>query len=113
MINRDPMFPYVENGGRMVPDPREPLFWLYSKSGIRERLYWLRAETDWQVPSDASDDYQKHMEAEERVIERNKLGAEVIQYVQHKPRNDLYVCECYIAMQAEQASLVREQAPNK
>jgi hypothetical protein len=53
------------------------------------------------------------MEAEERELIKNaRTGEEEVVYVQHKPRNDLYVDECYIAMQAEQASLVREQAPS-
>ena len=29
MINQEPLFPYMAQGGELVPDPREPLFWLY------------------------------------------------------------------------------------
>ena len=112
MINRDPVYPYIDTADGQVPDPREPLFWLYSKAGIRERLHWLRAETTWDTPGDVSEDYHKHMEAEERVSRRHpRTGEEITEFVQQKSRNDLYVCECYIAMQVEQAGLVREQPP--
>lgn len=108
MINRDPLYPYVQiAGGEWVPDPREPLFFLYSKAGIRERLAWLRASTKWEVPGDVSDDYQKHMESEEMVTRKHPRTGEVIhEFRQLKERNDLYVCECYIGMQIEMAGLI-------
>lgn len=86
----------------------EPLFWFYSKAGIRERLHWLRStkEVKWEVPSDVSSDYLSHMEAEEMETRRDARGAEVNIWIQRKPRNDLFVCECYIAMLMEMGGLI-------
>lgn len=108
MINRESVYPYVLNReGDEVPDDREPLFWIYSKPGIRERLHWLRAATKWEVPGDVSHDYQSHMEAEELVSRKIERTGEVVkEFHQLKERNDLYVCECYIAMQIEMAGLI-------
>lgn len=97
-------------------DPRdEPLFWLYSKSGIRERLHWLRGggSVKWEVPGDVSDDYKSHMEAEE--LEEKKLpsGEIVRKWIQRKRRNDLFVTECYVAMLAEMAGLIGAGAAGK
>ena len=41
---------------------------LYSKQAIRDRLAWLRSSgvASWEVPTDVSDDYQRHMQAEEQ-----------------------------------------------
>jgi hypothetical protein len=107
---RTPMHPYVMGAdGSDVPDVREPLFWLYSKTGIREQLNYLRTETKWIVPDDVSEDYQSHMEAEERTSRKHSRTGEVIhEWVQLKSRNDLFVCECYIAMLIQQAGFVRE-----
>lgn len=100
MINRDPLFPYAESDEGLIPDQREPLFWLYSKVGIRECLHWLRASTKHEVPGDASEDYRSHNEAEERVTRQHpRTGETIHEYHQLKSRNDLYVCECYVAMQ--------------
>jgi hypothetical protein len=110
MIGRAPKFPYVavNDGGttRNMPDPREPMFFLYSKVGIRERLHFLMTDTDYRTPDDVSEDYHKHMEAEERIEERKEGAAPVVRWVQRKDRNDLFVCECYIALQIDQAGAV-------
>lgn len=99
---------YLMTGGGPTRDNKaeEPLFWFYSKSGIRERLHWLRGASgiEWLVPGDVSEDYKAHMEAEElqtRLHTRTKES--ISEWVQLKRRNDLFVCECYIAMEAEQA----------
>lgn len=78
---------------------QEPQFWQYSKIGIANRLEWLRSSSvvRWMVPEDVSDDYKAHMEAEQIVNG---------QWVQVKKRNDLLVCERYIAMQMEMAGLI-------
>jgi len=91
-----------------------PMFWHYSKSGIRERLHWMRSlvSPKWEVPGDVSDDYQKHFEAEElqeRIVPRT--GETVTEFVQVKRRNDLYVCEAYIAMLADMAGIVGSMSP--
>jgi hypothetical protein len=93
-------------------DPaEEPEFFLYSKAGIRERLHWIRACTTWEVPSDVSDDYRAHMEAEEEVEDRHPKTGEVRRiFVQRKERNDLYVCECYIALQIDRSMLLAHVA---
>jgi hypothetical protein len=87
--------------GREMID--EPLFWHYSKAGIRDRLHWLRTsgEVTWEVPDDVSRDYLNHMDAEELIERKDRLGAIVKEWVQRKARNDLFVCECYIAMMAD------------
>ncbi len=109
MVNQPPRFDYVQTGEEFAPDQREPMFWFYSKSGIRDRLAWLRSgkAVKWEVPSDASDDYQAHMESEE--LQQQRIGrTNELQnvWVQLKARNDLFVCECYLAMLAEMAGLI-------
>jgi hypothetical protein len=118
MLNRPPNFDYVEvetnEGVVLMPDPREPMFWLYSKQGIRERLHSLRTYTDYQTPDDVSDEYKSHQEAEqreERIIPSD--GSRVYEWVQYKDRNDQFVNECYIAMQADKAGLVILEATEK
>lgn len=107
MLNRPSRYPYVQIGGEMFPDPREPMFWLYSKAGIRERLHWIRSTTDWQTPGDVSEDYPQHMESEERVSRQHtRTGETITEWIQQKSRNDLFVCECYCAMQVDMAGLV-------
>lgn len=110
MINRPSKYPYrphPQAKGVLIPDPREPLFWRYSKHGIRERLNWFRAHTQHVVPSDVSRDYREHNEAEEKRIDKHPTtGEEIVRYIQLKSRNDLYVCEAYVAMQAEMAGIM-------
>lgn len=107
MLNRAPVFPYLSTTAGMLPDPREPMFWLYSKMGIRERLHWMQANTEWIVPDDASEDYKKHCEAEERTSRLHPRTNQVIwEWVQKRSRNDLWICECYIAMQIEQSGMM-------
>lgn len=112
MLNRKEKYPYVEvdiGGGQtqMMPDPREPMFWLYSKSGIRERLHWLRSETLYETPEDVSEDYKSHNEAEERVeVISPTDGTRSWRWVQHKTRNDQMVNEAYVAMQIDQAGMI-------
>jgi hypothetical protein len=88
----------------------EPLFWLYSKHGIRERLHWLRASTVWEVPSDVSQDYQRHMESEQVEERKDQFGSVSHVWVQVLDRNDLFVCECYCAMLAEMAGVIGSTA---
>jgi len=91
----------------------EPRFWLYSKHGIRERLHWLRTggALKWEVPGDVSEDYKKHMEAEELVTKTlPSTGERVTDWVQRAERNDLFVCECYCALQAEMAGIIGMEA---
>lgn len=84
----------------------EPLFWHYSKSGIRDRWNWMRKQDNevviWETPGDVSKDYKDHMAAEEMKEKRNKETGEMQSvWVQIKDRNDLFVCTCYCAMQIE------------
>ncbi len=111
MLFRDPMFPYlsVDVGGveQLMPDPREPMFFLYSKAEIRERLHWMRTETIYETPDDVSEDYSGHQEAEERVWKQNaKDEGGHWEWMQHKRRNDQFVNEAYIALQVDQAGMV-------
>lgn len=87
----------------------EPLFWHYSKSGIRDRMHWLRGAdgVKWEVPGDVSEDYKSHMESEELEERRHPRTNEVIvEWVQRRPRNDLFVCEAYVVMLMEMAGLI-------
>jgi hypothetical protein len=112
-LNRSPMFKYLTQNGKRIPDPREPLYWKYSKHGIRDRLYWLRANTIYETPGDVSVDYKKHQEAEERVVREMPNGERVSDWVQLKERNDQFVNECYIAMQIDQSGLIGSHSFNK
>jgi hypothetical protein len=118
MLNRQPNFQYIEVGGEgkhaTVPDPREPLYWLYSKRGIRERLFWLRANTKFETPEDVSDEYKAHQEAEERIEYVNPSdGSRVWKWVQKKKRNDQFVNEAYAAMQIDMSGLMGVGTENK
>jgi hypothetical protein len=90
----------------------EPQFWLYSRGGIAERLDFLRTggAVKWEVPEDVSDDYKSHMEAQELEEQRDKRGFTQMVYVKVKDRDDLLVCERYIAMQMEMAGVIGAQA---
>lgn len=108
-----PKFDYDE-----APAIDEPMFWLYSKKGIRDRLHYLRnpdprvpeaQRIKHEVPGDVSEDYRKHNEAEELQMQRVGRTQELTPvHVQLRERNDLYVCECYIAMLMEMAGLIGE-----
>lgn len=89
----------------------EPEFWLYSKTGIRERLNWFRTSpmVDWETPSDVSDDYRAHMDAE-RLEDRTVSGRKVKAWVQYADRNDLFVCEAYAVMMADMVGMVGNAA---
>lgn len=82
----------------------EPLFWLYSKQGIRERLQWMRTNRHFGVPEDVSPDYLSHMESEE-LQDRRLKGELITEWVQVRERNDLLVCEAYVAMMLDMAGL--------
>lgn len=104
IIGRPPKYPYIQTDKGMMPDPREPMFFRYSKSGIRERLAWLRANTDYQTPDDVSEDYKAHQDAEERITRKHPTtGESIVEWHQIKSRNDLYVCEAYIALNMDRA----------
>lgn len=114
MLSRPPMFPYIPSGDGVMPDPREPMFWLYSKHGIRERFFWLRGSTKHMTPEDVSEDYKAHQSAETRVVRQHpRTGEDIVEWHQLKRRNDQFVNECYIAMQAEMAGLIAPQIPMK
>lgn len=93
-------------------DSREPLWWLYSKSGIRDRLHYLRTggAVKWEVPDDVSEDYRAHMESESFERRRNARGEWEGVWIQHAERNDLFVLECYCAMMMDDAGLIGDIA---
>jgi len=115
MINRDPLYPYTQNAaGDWVPDPGEPLFWLYSKIGVHEKLAWLMGSTKWEVPGDVSQDYQSHMEGIEITTRKHPRTGELIpDLIFLKERYDLRVDEAYIAMQIEMAGLTGGIEPDE
>jgi hypothetical protein len=115
LVNAGPCHEYVYDMHRKeyVPHPLEPLWWQYSKAGIRDRLHYLRASgfVKWEVPEDVSDDYRAHMESESFERRRNaRDGSWEGVWVQHTDRNDLFVCECYAAMLADDAGLIGDIA---
>ena len=114
IINQPPRFDYV-NG---QPNQDEPMFWLYSKKGIADRLGWITgkaSEIKHEVPSDVSEDYLKHRNAEELVSDRASDGSFHNVWKQVAARNDLLICERYIAMLMEMAGLIgmKETEPTK
>lgn len=122
------LFAHKNGGKRIYSEPRllcemlnaprisanldeEPRWWLCSKHGIRERLTWLRASdaVNYEVPSDVSEDFTKHFNAETREEHRNpRTGQITIEYHQHARRNDLFVCACYLAMMMEIHGIIGE-----
>lgn len=105
IINQSPKYDYID--GKPALD--EPMFWLYSKKGIADRLGWItskESELKHEVPSDVSEDYLKHRNAEELVVERRADGSYTNVWKQIADRNDLLICERYIAMLMEMAGLI-------
>lgn len=127
MINAPPVHPYTlkpvpewhEQKGRWIsvvklsPAPEEPLFWLYSRVGLLDRLAWVRSANSavrWDVPGDVSEDYKKHMEAWELVSEPVGRSKQIQSgWRQVKKRDDLNKCEQYITMLMEMAGLIGER----
>ena len=115
MQQRPPKFPYIQGAdGKMEPDPREPMFWLYSKDGIRDLLEYVTTNTQYDTPEDVSEDYTKHQDSEthERVKHPN-TGEIISRWIQHRSHNDLFVCECYCVMMALIVGIMGEQKENK
>lgn len=104
MMNMPEKYKYVDSevkGDRLIqePDEREPMFWLYSRGAIAERLYWLQTNSQFEVAEDVSIDYKNHMDAQERVVVKNpRTGFEVIEWHKRKTRDDLLICERYCVM---------------
>ena len=113
-INAPSKYPYIfdQRSQHYNPDPREPLFWFYSKGAIRERLAWWRSgAVKYIIPDDVSAPFIAHQSAEALEEKRNAKTGETTQiYVQHKGRNDLYVCCAYIAMLAEMGGFIGQAA---
>lgn len=102
--------PVFENG-EWVPSPEETMFFLYSKTAIRDRLAWLESGGNgvvtFEIPGDVSPDFKAHMAAEELRDNINpRTGAREKLWVQLRDRNDLRVCLCYIALLMEMAGLI-------
>lgn len=84
---------------------------LYSKQGIRDRYAWLRSagHVKCLVPEDVSVDYRMHHETEiQQEFHHPKTGQSYHLWVKvhEKARNDLFVCECYQVLLAEEAGLL-------
>lgn len=104
-----PLYLMVGSAFPFAEDPaKEPLFWHYSPGGIRDVLASLRGaqDTKWEVPADVSRAYLDHMAAEELEERRSGDGSLERRWVQRRDRNDLFVCECYLAMMMKMAGLV-------
>lgn len=87
----------------------EPTFFQYSKHGIRELYHTLKESklAKHEVPEDISDTYKLHMQSEERRIQPSGITKELrVVWVQVRSRNDLFVCECYVAMLMDMAGFV-------
>jgi len=82
----------------------EPEFFHIAKWGAMSRLDFIRSRADivWEVPEDASEDYQSHLSSwvkvERRIPRTNEI---VVDYKQVKDRDDLYQCEAYQTVLAE------------
>lgn len=81
----------------------EPLFWLYSKAGIRNHWLWLKNAKNFRfvIPADVSEDFKEHHKAEQLISDKDIDGREVRKWRQFKDRNDLWVCVCYCVMMFE------------
>lgn len=103
-----PLYLMVNSPPTRANPAEEPEFLFYSKSGIRDRLNWVRnsKEIQWLVPSDVSKDYLSHMESERLEIQEGPRGERIQVWKQIQDRNDLFVLECYCMMLAEMAGLV-------
>lgn len=112
MFNQAPKHDYILLNSKTreyIPDPDEPLFWFYSKTGIMERLAWMRTSPMvwFDVPADVSDDFIKHMDSWSCQTRKNSRTGEIVQqWRQHKKRDDLYFCCCYGAMLLEMAGVI-------
>jgi hypothetical protein len=105
-----PLYAMLNMGPTRENPAEEPLFWLYSKFGVSERLHWLRGAkgSKWDVPGDVSDDYKEHMESEElRERKLPRTNETVKEWVKVKSRNDLLYCEKIIALMIEMAGLIK------
>jgi hypothetical protein len=108
ILRRAPKYPYVRTtSGLLLPDPREPMFWLYSKYGIRERLHWMRTQTTYETPEDVSEAYKLHQKAEQRVERPHpRLNTKIVEYIERNSNNHQYVNECYISMLVDQSGMI-------
>lgn len=82
---------------------------LYSKTGVRDKLAWLRGSDaiKWVTPSDVSEDYKAHLVSEEQ--ESYKVpatGQTAFRWKQIDKRNDLFVCECYQVLLAQLVGVI-------
>lgn len=102
MIGAPLKYPLATRGKIRVPDPREPMFFHYSKPGMLDRLHWLRAsnEVKWEVPSDVSQEYKSHMEAW-------AFNPDANLWEKPKKRPDhCAVCEGYIALEMDMGGII-------
>lgn len=98
------------------PDIEEPLYWLYSTVGIKDRLAFLRTSdmVKFEIPADVSEAFHSHMDA--WTFDQKKVhgtGEIKPQWRQSKVRDDLYICLCYNAMQMEMAALIGDTSSNQ
>jgi hypothetical protein len=109
MLGAKPKFDYTSDGlGGYHPDPREPMFWLYSKHGILERLHYILAskEVKCLIPNDVSDDFKAHMESWDLVREEQSDGSFASVFRQVGERDDLRFCMAYVMMQMDMAGVI-------
>lgn len=96
MLKQPPLYDYTRDAkGVLRPDRREPMFWFYSRIGIADLLHWIRAAQDirHEVPEDVSQDYREHQESQSRTT-----NGETVKWINVRERDDLLICERYIAM---------------
>lgn len=109
MIGQPEKYQYIPYMGELIPDPREPLFFFYSKAGMMDRVAWLRTSKTviFDVPGDVSEDFVAHMDAWQRVKKVNP-SSQAIEQIWRKlrERDDLLQCFSYVALQLEDAGLI-------
>ena len=92
-----------------LPDPREPRHWSYHNIGMIRLLWFLRSHYGrvenkndgiiWEVPSDVSDDYKKHLSSWEVSVEQKGPEERWVEQFKQLSKNDhLLKCEGYISM---------------
>lgn len=105
MINVPPKFDYVRVGEQVYPNPDEPMFMHVSKTGMMDRLAWLRGTPElclFEVPEDVSEDFKAHMDSWQVEEKKKPNSEEVVSiYAQRRHDDHLFKCMCYISVLME------------
>jgi len=122
-LNVPPKFNYIVSREGWQPHIDEPMLWHYNKAGLLSNLFFLRdhrarvlAENKdaspwqyiiWDVPSDASEDYQLQLDSWERKrTTRGRAKEQIEEWQQTRKADHLLMCEAYIACMIDMEGLI-------